>query len=142
MPETSDWLSWERYETTLISVLRQFAHFIVDYELAPSIGTASVLWRGRLRCEDGFEVAVDQRQDVRRLHGRIQVRTARYSYQVLVRRPSVVELIRYDNFHVHPGHADGHHVHRNGRVEHVGATHSPRLIEVLAEAESIWRSLR
>lgn len=137
MPGASDWLSWDRYETTLISSLRQYAHFIVSYDLRPRIASTSVVWRGRLYCEGAFEVAINQRQDVRRSHGRIQVRTVRYSYQVLVRQPTLSELVRYDNFHVHPGHSDAHHAHR-----YVGAALAPNLVDVLAEAESLWRGRR
>lgn len=141
MPEANDWLSWERYESALVSALRGFTYFIISDTLRPYTSRGSVLWRGRILCEGGFEVTVDQRQDVRRWHGRVQVRTARYSYQVLRRTiSSVEEVVRYDNFHVHPGHPDAHHVHRNGVIEHVGAAHAPALVDVLAEAESWWRA--
>lgn len=70
----------------------------------------------------------------------IVVQTIGYAYHAAVRGHGMI--LRYDNNHPWPGHADDHHVHRgdwrdaeddSGRVEWVGEDRWPTLGEVVRE---------
>ena len=73
----------------------------------------------------------------------IVVQTIGYAYHAQVRSHGMI--LRYDNNHPWPQHADDHHVHRGdwrdatdnvGRVEWVGADRWPTLGDVIREIET------
>ncbi|MFN8618990.1 MAG: DUF6516 family protein [Dehalococcoidia bacterium] len=144
MANRHDWLSWDQYLAAHHSNLRRFEYFIIDDHVSPILTPTSVVWGGRFVCRDGLEIHVTRVQDVRRRTGRIEVRTRAYSYHALIRGgDGVRDVLRYDNAHPHPAHADAHHKHLwDGagveRVEHVSEAGWPTLGDVLAEVESWW----
>jgi Family of unknown function (DUF6516) len=140
------WNSWDQYESTHARHMRHFDGFVIEDNLSVEPGRTLVVWGGQLRCVDGFELAVTKRQEVRLDRGRPSVRTVRYSYQGLRRLGGkTIELFRYDNYHVHPGHPDAHHKHSCDAAgneiyppDHVGENGSPTLSDALEELRSHW----
>lgn len=142
-----DWYSWEHYLSIHHSHLDRYRdYFILENRLSIQQSVASVRWTGDLLCSGGFEIHVDKKQDVRYASNQPQVRTVKYSYQVLRRTEGqVVNYFRYDNVHVHENHADAHHRHQydvygqeiNPPV-HIGAENWPNLGEVIDETYKLW----
>jgi hypothetical protein len=149
MPDRHDWNAWQDYEAVHSRIVQSYASFINRDELRPTVTSEAVSWEGVLHCTDGIEVHVEKQQEVRHRHGRPEVRTVWYSYHVLRRvGDHVINLFRYDNIHVQPGHPDSHHRHRfredGSEIEppaHVGAERWPTLGDVLEEAFACWRKL-
>ena len=140
------WNSWDDYLAVHTRRLRDFEHFVLSDRLGYTTTKTQVFWSGILYCQDGIEINVAKHQDVEHQSGRPAVRTWEYSYHVLRRvGPETFSLFRYDNIHLHRGHADRHHRHRyddlGGEIEPPVCVEEPgwpTLSEVIAEAEAWW----
>lgn len=140
--------SWESYLSAHNGKLRDFEdHFLVRNELSYALLPGHVYWVGVLVCVDGIEVHIERVQRSFLRGGARWVQTIFYKYEVLQRRSGrVFEVVRYDNIHLQPGHADAHHRHRFDDdgveiepPEHVGRGGWPNLGKVLDEAYERWR---
>lgn len=75
-----------------------------------SIGAGLLAMTGEIACLGGIVMRVEKYLDV--LEGEsldAYVRTFEYKYNAFVRRNN--NILRYDNSHTYPGHADAHHKH-------------------------------
>jgi hypothetical protein len=137
-----DWNSWDHYLSIHESYLKALEHFVLDNQLFHTVTDDVVYWNGVLYCTGNIEIRVSKKQDVEVRGGRPMVRTTEYRYHVLRRTNDVtVNLFRYDNIHVQPGHDDRHHRHRydadGNEIEPpmwVGESGWPTLSEVITEA--------
>ncbi len=99
--------------------------------------------RGRIVCRHGLFVDVVKTLEVDRRH---RARTIRYSYHAGIRGPQGRPILRYDNAHPYPGHADAHHKHRFDHTtwkpieppDWVGHDGWPHLSDVLGELKAWW----
>lgn len=109
------------------------------------IGADLLVMSGEIACLGGIVVRVEKYLEVLEGEGDdALVRTVEYKYNAFVRGHN--NLLRYDNSHSFPGHADPHHKHeydwRTGRQlpgfpAWVGEDHWPTLGAVLEELE-LW----
>lgn len=150
MSDRHDWNGWDDYLAAHDRWIQNFEHFIIDDQLIPTLTQTQVSWKGVLYCMDGLEISVRKKQQVQYVGGRRMVRTIEYKYHAL-RREGVrtINLFRYDNIHMQPGHPDPHHRHRydasGNEIEppqHVGEDHWPTLGEVIDELHQWWVSWR
>lgn len=140
--------SWASYLGAHEGKLRDFEdHFIELDDLVYDLLPDAVYWHGSLHCLDGIEVLVERYQRCTFRKGARWVDTLFYKYEVLQRRAGkAIEIVRYDNVHLQPGHPDPHHRHRFDATgieieppEHVGRAGWPNLGQVLDEAHTHWR---
>lgn len=109
------------------------------------IGADLLVMSGEIACLGGLVVRVEKYLEVLEGEGDdALVRTVEYKYNAFVRGHN--NLLRYDNSHSFPGHADSHHKHefdwRTGRhlpgfPAWVGEDRWPTLGAVLEELE-LW----
>ena len=133
--------SWDNYQAVHQRWMKDFEHFIEEDALTATATNTFVSWHGMRYCVGGIEIKVtkDQRADYR--SGQLMVETAEYSYHALRRIGTrVINLLRYDNAHEHPGHPDAHHRHsydaEGDELEpptHVGVDGWPTLGEFVRE---------
>src|SRR5581483_496330 len=146
MRDKHGWNSWDQYLAIHTRRIRDFDHFIIDDQLTATPTKSTVTWDGVLYCEDGIEIHVRKHQAVQQMSGRPSVRTLDYSYHVLRRVGSrVVNVLRYDDIHLQPGHQSRHHRHRYDAQgneieppEHIGEDEWPTLGDVIEEVHSWW----
>jgi hypothetical protein len=140
--------SWASYLGAHQGKLKDFEdHFLVEDRLSYDLLPNAVYWHGSLACIDGIEILVERYQRCTFRGGRRYVETLFYKYEVLQRRDGrTIEIVRYDNVHLQPGHPDAHHRHRfdsQGNEieppEHLGRAGWPNLGQVLDQAHAYWR---
>ena len=145
MGDRHGWNSWNEYQSAHEGCLRHYATFFVASDTVEFEKTAQTIYAdGTLYCLSGIEIAVRKTLETRTDKGRVQVRTAEYSYHVMRRvAGEVTNLFRYDNIHLHAGHRDKHHKHiyredGTDAIQHVGYDNWPTLAEVIEEAHTWW----
>lgn len=131
--------------------------FVQEHTLAYSAFAGHLAIVGEIACLGELVITVEKYLELvdgddssDALHGRGQdarVQTVLYNYNVHLRGHDTV--LRWDNTHPHPGHADFHHLHvreqwRGGReqVEWIGEDRWPTLAEVIDAAEAWYHRNR
>ena len=146
MSDRHGWNSWDSYQAIHDNCLRDYDHFIIEYGLTPVPTDNLAYWAGVLYSSGGIEIHITKYQESEFRNGQRFARTVQYSYHVLRRQAShTINLFRYDNIHVQPGHATAHHYHRfddgGNEIEpptHMGEAGWPLLSDAIEEAYNGW----
>ena len=151
--DPAGWLTLDTYFTIQTRHLEGFRNngFLLEENLSRRELSADLLLiTGRIRCQSGLFVDVEEFLAVRVVRGRRHVRSTRYSFHAGIEGSIGRTVFRYDNHHpyLREGHADAHHKHLYDHrtwdevtpPEWIGHDRRPFLRDVIEELRQWWET--